>query len=728
MTLIEVLIGLAIISALTIGVYNLMIYVVKVGGENKLRMGAIMLADQKMEFIKNLSYNDIGTISGIVHGNIPDNETIADTNGRYYINTLVQYVDDAFDGVFPADLIPNDYKQAKVRVRWIGPFGIKEINVFTKVAPKGIERNAGGGVLTINVINANGQPVSQANVNIQNTLVSPAINFDAVTDATGVLNFPGATSSIEGYQITAAKTGYSTASTTARSASNPNPTLVNASILEGQRTVIAMQIDILSTLVIKAIDQPLPANWQINTDTSTENQTNSRIAIDEIGNIYVVWQDYRSSADAKIYGQKYNSARVKQWASDVVIGNANNQVLPEIKLDSAANLYVSWNDNSNGNQDCFYSKRASSTGEDLWSGPKKIDTLSDSSDQNISRQYISGNGGGTLETLVWQDNRTGNLDVYMQRYDPLKNPIWAAEKKVNRNSDTSDQSTPVVAVDLSGNIYSAWTDRRNGDQDIYMSKFDSAGTPLWTDDIIANNNSGTSNQYQPSIAIDRDGYVYLAWTDERNGNTDIFLGKFNASGTPIWSPTNIIGASTSSAQYQPSLAVSSSSKLYLAWTDERNGNQDIYAQKIDTNGMKLWADDMRININNDISDQYNPYIAMNPLTDRPYVTWQDNRSGNFDIYASEFEAYGSSAPVGNVPIILKGSKRIGENPVILKYSRNLTIDSSGMLNLNNIEWDSYSLEIATTSYSAYHLVLTEPQTPVTVDPDTMANLILYLAP
>jgi len=728
MTLIEVIVSILILSVLTIGIYSLIEYVLKLSAENKFRLGAVMVADLKMERVKNLPYDQIGTLLGIVHGNLPDNEILMENNGVFYVNTFVQYIDDPFDGTdggSPNDLLPTDFKQIRVRVRYNGPYGQKDVTVYTNVAPQGMESSVGGGTLSISVFNASGFPVSLADVNIKNNSVSPAIDFTAQTDTNGLLSFPGAPPSVEGYEISVSKAGYSHSSTSPRTASNPNPTIPNATVILGTRTSISFTIDVLSTINIKTINAVLPLNWKINTDSSTENQTNSRIAIDNSGNIYIVWQDYRSSADAKIYGQKYNASRIKQWPSDVVIGNPNNQVLPEIEVDGPGNLYVSWNDNSNGNQDCFLAKRASADGADLWGGPRKIDASVGHADQNNSRIAVSTTG---TTTMVWQDNRNGDLDIYMLRYDGAHNMLWAGDLRLNTNSDSSDQSEPVVAVNDNDLIFSAWTDKRNGNKDIFFATSSSLGALPITANIKINTDPGNANQYTPSLAIDSvDSYIYAVWSDERSGETDIYGAKFDATGTLQWIPDNIlISAHTAGNQSQPSIAIDNSHNIFVVWTDERNGNQDIYAQKLDASGARQWSEDVRVNINTDDSNQSSPNVTINPATQKPFVTWQDDRVGNFDIYASEFDSYGSITNVANVPLRITGAKKIGENPIIYKYNNYFTTNGSGDLNVPNIEWDSYIIEL--NNYPGHAIILSDPDRPLDLTPNTTKNIFLYIEP
>jgi len=724
-SLVETMVSIALIVFLMVSVYSLIVQSLKITNENKTRLAAIVLANQKLERIRNLPYDDIGTVAGIPTGVITDNETVASNNGRFDVNTVVVYEDDPFDGTALAgsDSLPTDYKSARVRVRWTGFLGLREVSAFTKIAPRGMEAAAGGGTLVITIFNASGQPVNLADVRVENPSSLPPIDATYQTATSGQVLIYGAPESIEGYAITVTKTGYSTSSTTARTAGNPNPTQVNATVLEGLKTEVSYAIDLVSTLRIHTVHQDLPGNWKINTDPNTENQVNARLAIDSGNNTYIVWQDYGHSSASKIYAQKYNSAKVAQWDSgeDKVIGTANNQILPDILVDSPNNMiYMAWNDDSNGNQDCYIVKLETGNGNESWVGANKVETGSNPSDQSKPRIALS---GGSDLTVVWQDNRAGDSDIYTRRYNPDKSTAWN-EIKVNTDGGSTNQTLPVLVTDSDDYTNIAWTDERNGNQDIYMQRLDSAGNDTWID-MQLNSDAGTTNQYAPSIAVDSLDNIYVAWTDERNGNQDAYLAKFASTSARVWPSDLLVNSDGGSThQSEPSIAIDSTDTIYIAWTDERNGNKDIYAQKLDTGGNRLWTVDLRVNINPDASSQSVPDISINPSTGKPYASWQDDRNGNLDIYATEFDYYGGTTTVASVNLTVTGAKRIGEDPVIYKFTGNYTTNASGIAEITGIEWDSYTVTL--TPPLTQEIILAEPPIPVNVAPGSILESYLYL--
>ncbi len=223
----------------------------------KNRLSANSLANEKMEIIRNLNYSNIGTVGGIPAGNILANEDVAENGKYFHVKTLVQYIDDPLDGIYPADLVPNDYKRVKITVSWNSGNSNSSGSVYyvSNFVPYGLESGFAGGVLAINIVDSSGFGVPQANVNILNSTVSPAINLNVLTDDTGNLMFPGAPQSTQNYQLIISKSGYETVATFPPYPTTAYyPTDVHASVISGALNVKTVIINKLSNLNIFTAD------------------------------------------------------------------------------------------------------------------------------------------------------------------------------------------------------------------------------------------------------------------------------------------------------------------------------------------------------------------------------------------------------------------------------------------------------------------------------------------
>lgn len=250
-TFVGILVGVSLLLIVFLGIYGIFQLNLKVVGQNRARITATTLANQKIEIIKNLAYDEVGTVSGIPSGEVLESETITRNNIDYIVKTTIGYVDDPFDGLAPADLLPNDYKKAKVKVFWTGLLD-GEVTLITSIAPKGLETTEGGGNLLISVFDALGQPISQADIHLVNDQISPNIDAHYQTNNQGQYLVAGAPSSTNAYQITVSKDNYSTDRTYSFT-EVVNPEKPQATVLEGDLTEISFSIDRLSNFSLRTL-------------------------------------------------------------------------------------------------------------------------------------------------------------------------------------------------------------------------------------------------------------------------------------------------------------------------------------------------------------------------------------------------------------------------------------------------------------------------------------------
>jgi len=83
----------------------------------------------------------------------------------------------------------------------------------------------------------------------------------------------------------------------------------------------------------------------------------------------------------------------------------------------------------------------------------------------------------------------------------------------------------------------------------------------------------------------------------------------------------------------------------------------------------------------------------------------------------------SSTP--SVDFSMSGSKLIGTNPDVLKYTASHTTDGSGKKTISSLEWDTYHLNLTGGSYD---LAGTVPLLPLVLNPDTNQDFKLIVSP
>lgn len=261
-TIIELVIGIGILTIMLSGIlasYSVLSRSVLVARE---RIVLATLASDYLETARNMPYNDVGTVNGNPAGVLPDatNPVVLNIEGKgYNVFYEVAYIDDSADGTILAgtDNAPNDYKQVKLSVRNLTDN--VTTNFVTTISPQGLEGLNNAGALYLEVFDSNGQPVSGANVQIVNTDLNSDIILDRTSDSTGHVLEVGLPASVNGYQVTVTKSGYSSDQTYPISVANPNPTKPHATVVEGVVTSISFAIDIGADLTIRTVNQTCSA-------------------------------------------------------------------------------------------------------------------------------------------------------------------------------------------------------------------------------------------------------------------------------------------------------------------------------------------------------------------------------------------------------------------------------------------------------------------------------------
>lgn len=341
-TLVEVMVSLAIISVLILGVYSLIILSLRITADNKNYVTAMEIANQKMEQIRNMPYNNVGTITGVPSGIIPQAETI-ERGGSFTVDTSIIVYNDSYDDVSGSDSIPNDYKIATIKISWESSYGPKNLSISSKIISKTKEVESGYGLLELHSVDSNGAPVPDAKVYIDNDVIVPPIHdYTKFTDANGILNF-GMIESFQNYKITVSKPGYST-STSFDVSSGMTP--IHLSITKGNKTAESFSIDRLATLIIKTYSDNTPINWMVNKATSTSDKSKTNISKDDFGNIYFAWQDKVDTTNSSVYIQKYDSTKTRQWTNDVRAETSKNETNPSLATGKNGTSYLVWQDSS----------------------------------------------------------------------------------------------------------------------------------------------------------------------------------------------------------------------------------------------------------------------------------------------------------------------------------------------------------------------------------------------
>lgn len=256
-TLVETLVGIFIFSIISLGIYQGYLNIIELSKLTRIKGLAAMVANQQLEVIRNLKYDDVGVISGIPSGLIPRDQTVIAGGVSFEVTTTVRNIDQPFDGTIggiPNDLSPADNKLVEVEVSCDTCINFSPLIVTSTIAPKNLEGSSSNGALFVQVFDSNGVVIEGAEVHIENNQVNPAIIIDETTNNSGMLQIVDVPPGNFAYEITVTKDGYSTAQTYLIDPNtNPNPLPPHSTVAAGQVTLISFSIDLLSEFSVRSI-------------------------------------------------------------------------------------------------------------------------------------------------------------------------------------------------------------------------------------------------------------------------------------------------------------------------------------------------------------------------------------------------------------------------------------------------------------------------------------------
>jgi hypothetical protein len=365
---------------------------------------------------------------------------------------------------------------------------------------------------------------------------------------------------------------------------------------------------------------------------------------DGAGGIVLGWEDERSGTDTDLYAQHIGAGGALQWTgTGVVVCNAGfDQTGLRMVSDGAGSAIFTWQDERIAPMN-VYAQRLNAAGVPLWPpnglavstlpgfkfGPVIVPAGSNGavvlwSSAGIYGQMLDGAGAAqwTSTGMLLESSSTGftltcrgavsdqndgavvlyerpDLDIFTGEFFNIELralhtsntgvSTWTADGVLLATGNAFRERAELV-TDGNGGAIAAWSDARSGIHDIYAQRVDNGGTLQWS---AAGRGVCTSPSWQWLTSLHEDGLggAVMAWTDELNGFADVYAQRVDANGVSQWSAGGEPIASAARGQYEAGLHVAGGSTI-LAWTDFRNGSERlIYSQKLNLSGTALWTTD-----------------------------------------------------------------------------------------------------------------------------------------
>ena len=413
---------------------------------------------------------------------------------------------------------------------------------------------------------------------------------------------------------------------------------------------------IAQVLTSNAFSQSPDWGWA-KSGAGTGNDYGNAIAKDANGGIYVTGKFVSptitfgstiltNNGNSDIFIVKYSSSGDVIWAKN--FGGAMDESAASISIDANDNLYITGYFFStsiafggftvnevvpNYSADLFIVK-LNSSGNVLWA--KSAGGVWDDSASGVTTDlngnvYITGGFEGpvmSFGSFTLTGGGQGHSKFFIVKYDAAGNAQWG---KTAGGTSTDEGSG--ITTDPSGNIivtgyyhspsitFGNTTLNNLGFYNSFITKYDNLGNVIWAKSV-----GGTGDDKAFKVCSDSNSNIYVIGAfysqtgvfgnttltnASSTGNTgDLFVMKYDSSGTPLWSKS----AGNTSNDYGINLNTDVSGNLFvIGWfssttitfgstTLTKSGTDDIFIVKYDTLGNIIWA--KNAGCNNSVGNNY----------------------------------------------------------------------------------------------------------------------------
>lgn len=364
------------------------------------------------------------------------------------------------------------------------------------------------------------------------------------------------------------------------------------------------------------------------------NQLTSQLVSDGLGGAIIVWEDIRHGvANKDIYAQRLDASGTPRWTTEgvAVCRAPYDQSGPKLVTDTAGGAIIAWTDYRSGSGD-IYAQRINASGLPLWGNDGLA--VCEVEDTQGAVELVADGAAGAI--LLWADFRTSAVtarDIYGQRLDAAGRLLWTLGG-VPVCSAGGNQNRPKLIADGAAGAIVAWYDDRGSTLDIFAQRMSGFGVRMWSSEGVPVC-TAAGIQQSAELTTDRAGGAIIAWQDARSGIPAIYAQRIDAAGNSLWAKDGVAISSSASTAAFPALGSFASGGAAIAWQSvSPSGETDIYAQRIAGSGSIDGAG--LTTVCTAPRNQGPPRLLLDAIGGTLFV-WNDERDRNNDIYAQRMD-------------------------------------------------------------------------------------------
>lgn len=388
------------------------------------------------------------------------------------------------------------------------------------------------------------------------------------------------------------------------------------------------------------------SNFQVSSSVSV-NQAAPDVSLSATGDYSVGWTQSESgfaTAQFRTFSAA-DAGSATQAVAEIVI--SAQQIRPSTSVSSAGELFTVWEESR--------AALPNIVGQSLTSGLVKPQADVQVNDGPVVVHLVPATGvGGSVGFAVWEDYRDTiqpvYSDIFLRQFSLTATGYTPTGSNV-RVIDTAESQevrlaswNPDVAVDAAGNALVVWQDNRLGSWDIYSARYSAAvqagtGNPQR---VGFNNRLDQSpaftKQILPRVDVNNTGQSVVVWEDTRGGSYDfeVWARILSGAGAAFVGGEVKLAIGTTLTPRQPDVAVAAAGGFAVVFEDHSNpADVEVFLQRFDAAGNRITGalgDPVLLNDDGGGAHQYN--VKVSAVAGGYVAVWQDERSGDWDIYAA----------------------------------------------------------------------------------------------
>ncbi len=345
-------------------------------------------------------------------------------------------------------------------------------------------------------------------------------------------------------------------------------------------------------------NRSFPGMGVMVTDSSHFQAQRYFLVNDNEGGVIIAFDDSflkEGKGYTRASAQRIDSTGKRLWGKNGVtvapIDNPRSLDLVAACSDGNSGCYVFWGVFHDRQHIDLLAQHLNSKGNFMW----------DSAGVKISNQFVSYES--SVPCLAVDDEVGGTICLYydstgakLQRINAQGDFLWGeGVKPFSGGWWPNMKKDGLGGVIITGSYNTVYEDNFGWHKAVAAQRIDRNGNLLWGENGVVIAESGYQETFAPSMIIDKSINSYIVWRDIRSGASDVYAQRLNPNGMPQWQNYGIkISPANSIKSIIPDIVLVPDFGIIVVWYDwiQEGDIRTLRTQRIDHEGHRLWSEDV----------------------------------------------------------------------------------------------------------------------------------------